>query len=96
MRSSTCSRPTQRPTGSVSGGSGDKPKNQRFGPCLNFAVPGSTTSRVRLARTESALDALTGYPKSKANGTFYVDLFGLSNALFTKEPRGLGTILNDD
>ena len=53
---------------------------------LTFA-PGETTKTITIE--------VNGDSKKEANETFYLDLFGLSNALFTKN-RGLGTILNDD
>ena len=53
---------------------------------LTFA-PGETTKTVTIE--------VKGDSKKEANETFYLDLFGPSNALFTKS-RGVGTILNDD
>jgi hypothetical protein len=53
---------------------------------LTFA-PGETTKTITIEGK--------GDSKKEADETFYLDLFGNSNALFTKN-RGLGTILNDD
>ena len=53
---------------------------------LTFA-PGETTKTITIA--------VTGDNKKEPDEYFYLDLFGNSNALFTKN-RGIGTILNDD
>lgn len=50
-------------------------------------VPGETTRTIAIE--------VKGGSKREANETFYLDLHGLSNGLFTKS-RGVGTILNDD
>jgi hypothetical protein len=49
--------------------------------------PGETTKTITIE--------VKGDNKNEANETFYLDLFGLSNALFSKS-RGIGTILNND
>jgi hypothetical protein len=53
---------------------------------LTFA-PGETTKTITIE--------VKGDSKKEAEETFFVDLFGSSNSLFTK-CRGTGTILNDD
>jgi hypothetical protein len=53
---------------------------------LTFA-PGETSKTITIE--------VKGDSKKEADETFYLDLFGSSNSLFTKN-RGIGTILNDD
>ena len=54
---------------------------------LTFA-PGETTKTITIE--------VKGDSKKEANETFYLDLFGNTDAsVFTKN-RGIGTILNDD
>ena len=46
--------------------------------------------------TKTITIAVKSDSKKEANETFYLDLFGNTDALVFTKNRGLGTILNDD